>query len=243
MKSYCLLIVSLGMALLMSESATAETLQALLTTDTESGSVQYELPGTTDFQKLAFKASVKVPEGTTIKTGANGIAKIVVFPGGNLLVMPNTTMILSAQSVKTQGNAISNRKARIDLTVGTVKALLNRNEGSASPIDFSIKTPNAVAAAKGTKYIVVRIGLYTYVKIIAGTVSVNGTVDGTAGEIVVIGPDGTPKLELITELPQNVQDALNDAGNTVYSTYDTFHGSNNQTINVIDTSTVNSNPR
>jgi hypothetical protein len=238
MKLSFLLMVSLVLVLLVPGLASAEPLQALISTDTETGSVQYEMPGSTVFQILAFKASVKVPEGTLIKTGANGIAKIEVFPGGHLLVMPNTSMVLSSQSVHTQGNTISNRQARVDLTSGTIKALLNRKMGDASPIDFAIKTPNAVAAAKGTTYIVCRIGQTTYVYVTNGTVTVNGTVQANVGNVVVIGPDGTPSVRPITALPQDVQDDLTSATNTVYSTFQTFPGSNNQTVNPVDGTVV-----
>jgi hypothetical protein len=198
----------------LSSAADAEPFEATVTTDTESGSVKYELPGTTTYKDLAWKATVKVPVGTIVKTTSDGVAKVDIFPGGRMLVLPGSSFKVASLSVQTAGDTIAKRQGRIDLDAGTLKVLLSHKGENSSPIDFSIKTPNGVAAAKGTKYVDCYVGGVTYVQVIDGTVYVKGTVNGILvypGQIAEITPEGLVKLVAFASLPPGVQISLSQA--------------------------------
>jgi len=190
-------------------AASAEPFEATITTDTGSGSVKYELPGATTYTDLAWKAIVKVPAGTLVETTPDGVAKVDIFPGGRMLVLPSSTFKVSSLRLTTAGDTITKRQARIDLETGTLKTLLSHKGGNTSPIDFSIKTPTGVAAARGTKYVVTVVGGITYVEVIEGTVDVNGTLV-LSGQIVEITPKGVLPVNL-GNLPAAVQVDLSQA--------------------------------
>ena len=190
--------------------ALAEPYQATLTTNTETGSVSYELPGTTVFKDLAWKETVNVPVGTVVKTASAGTAKVDIFPGGRMLALPNSSFKVNSLSVQTAGDAITKRQARIALETGTLKTLLSHRGGNTSPINFAIKTPTGVAAARGTKYVVCVVKGITYVEVIEGTVDVNGTLVDP-GQIAEITSQGVVDLVTYGDLPSDVQGDLSQA--------------------------------
>jgi hypothetical protein len=196
----------------------AETTVAMLTSNTDTGTVTYKVPGAADFAVLKWKDTVKAPVGTVVKTNDSGIARIDIFPGGKVVVMPNSTATIEADKVTQQGDTISGRSGEIDLQDGEVKSLLSHRGAYTSPIDFSIKTPTCVAAAKGTKYIVFYDAKtnITYVLVITGDVLVGG-LNVTDGELAAIGSNGIGKLIGMTDVPPSIRDDLN-AGVTITTT-------------------------
>jgi|GEM_PF-2406988 len=197
--------------------AQAEPAKAVITSD--GGTVEYALPNSTDFKKLEFKGKLDLPEGSTIRTGKEGVAGISPFPGAILTLAPNSEINLSAISGAFDADKNAKRQADIKLSEGTLRAVLNRKADGGSPIDFKIKTSYCVAAARGTKYVVVNIGGKTYIKVKDGTVTGTGangnSVDLTNNSGVgVCGPDGKITIVPLDQLPPEVQQAL-DAGETI----------------------------
>jgi hypothetical protein len=203
-------LVLAGLFTLVSVAAQAEPTQATLTTDSTTGSVKYRLPGATTFKDLGWEATVKIPNGTVVKTTKDGIAQIEVFPGGKVVVMPNATFTVSNLDVETQGDKVTKRSGKIDLADGTLKALLSHKGQNTSPIDFSVKTPTCVAAARGTKYVVAEVGGVTYVEVIEGTVTAGGISIGP-GQVGAVGGTGVGTLIGVSDLSPDVVAALNAA--------------------------------
>jgi hypothetical protein len=186
-------ITIIGLLTIFSISAQAEPTMATLTTNSSTGSVKYELPGTTTFKDLGWKDTVKVPSGTIVKTTSDGIAQVELFPGGKMVVLPGASFTVSNLNVETQGDKITKRTGKIDLADGVLKALLSHKGDNTSPIDFSVKTPTCVAAARGTTYIVAVVDGVTYVEVISGTV-LTGGISVTAGQVASVGGNGIATL-------------------------------------------------
>lgn len=192
-----------GLFILLSVAVRAETTLATLTTDSSAGSVKYQVPGASTFKNLGWMEVVKVPSGTIVKTNSDGIGHLEVFPGGKLVIMPNTTMTIGNLGVDTQGDKISKRSGQINLAIGTLKALLNHRGDNTSPIDFSVKTPTCVAAARGTKYVTVVVDGITYVDVIEGTVNAGGINIGQ-GDVGYVGTNGKGVITPPDKLPPGV---------------------------------------
>lgn len=90
----------------------------------------------------------KVSVGTTIKTGADSRAVIVITPRSAIRVSANSEVLIEVVD-----ETASPKKVTIDLKDGSLGALLKPN--AASELDFRVRTPSGVAAARGTFYAVV----------------------------------------------------------------------------------------
>jgi hypothetical protein len=159
---------------------------------------------------LGWKDTVKVPNGTIVKTTKDGIAQVSVFPGGIMVVLPGATFTISNLDVETQGDKITKRTGKIDLADGTLKALLSHKGQNTSPIDFSVKTPTCVAAARGTQYVVAIVDGVTYVEVMSGTVTAGG-LSITPGQVGAVGGTGVGTLIGSGDVPPAVQVVLNAA--------------------------------
>ena len=113
-----------------------------------SGQVEWLEPGSQVFKPLAKGAML--PVGSSIKTGKDGEAIIVAVPGAAIRVAPSTLLTLGENDFAKDGDKVTSRQATIDLHAGTVSALIQHNERDVT--DFKIKTPQGVAAARGTFY-------------------------------------------------------------------------------------------
>jgi hypothetical protein len=93
-----------------------------------------------------LKVGDKVVVGSTVKTGANSAAIIVITKDAAVNMTANTETLVEAvdETVPDQP------KVLLDLKNGTMGALIN--PAAKGKIDFRIKTPSGVAAARGTFY-------------------------------------------------------------------------------------------
>lgn len=132
------------------------------------GWVEFALPGSEEFRPL--RPSMKLPHGTTVKTsqGANAIVRVV--PGAAMEIAENTTVVIDGMEFEKEGEKVMKRKARIQLSEGTVSALLDHRDPKAT--DFRIETPQGSAAARGTFYGVSVVDGQTYVSVQKGKVGI-----------------------------------------------------------------------
>ncbi|MBI4026853.1 MAG: FecR domain-containing protein [Verrucomicrobia bacterium] len=133
-----------------------------------SGTVEYALPGETGFKPL--KADQTLPMGTTVQTGKSGRAVIVTLPGAAIRMEGSSKVVLSELDFEKSGEKVTSRKAMIDLQSGTVSALISKNDPQTT--DFRIKTPQGVAAARGTFYAVTVEGDKAHVAVKEGKVGI-----------------------------------------------------------------------
>ena len=90
--------------------------------------------------------------GTTIRTGANGVALVLTVPGAAIRVESKSEIVLNELEFEKAGGKIVKRKAALDLKSGTISALIEKNDPETT--NFTIKTPQGVAAARGTFFAV-----------------------------------------------------------------------------------------
>lgn len=96
----------------------------------------------------ALAAGAVVATGSTVTTGAGARAVIVMTPRSAIRVGENSTVVIE-EVVETA----TPPKVTLDLKDGSLGALLK--PGAGAEMDFKIKTPSGIAAARGTYYAVV----------------------------------------------------------------------------------------
>ena len=141
------------------------------------GSVQTAPPGSTKF--AAVTPGTKLPSGTTIKTGPDSEAIIVPTPGSAIRLDENTTLEIDGMSFeKDKSNNVTERKAVLNLTSGTVTSLIDHSTPAVT--DFTVRTPQGAASARGTFYAVTVKDGQTYLKVEEGKVGVTSTAKPAA---------------------------------------------------------------
>ena len=95
-----------------------------------------------------LKAGDKVVVGSTVTTGADSRAVIVMTTQSAIRVAANSEVVINQLD-----NSETEPKVLLDLKSGSLGALLKPD--AEVSMDFKIKTPSGIAAARGTYYAVV----------------------------------------------------------------------------------------
>jgi hypothetical protein len=133
-----------------------------------AGTVEYAAPGG-GYQAVA-RGDI-LAEGTTVRTGPGSRAVIVAGPGAAIRIGPGSTVILSNLALEQAlAGATSADDMLIDIKEGTVSALIDRAKQPGA--NFQVRTPQGVAAARGTIYAVTVRGNRSYAKVQRGTVRI-----------------------------------------------------------------------
>lgn len=96
----------------------------------------------------ALAAGATVAVGSSVTTGAGARAVIVMTPKSAIRIGENSTVVIE-EVIETA----TPPKVTLDLKDGSLGALLK--PGAGAEMDFKIKTPSGIAAARGTYYAVV----------------------------------------------------------------------------------------
>lgn len=94
---------------------------------------------------VAVEKGDKVAVGTTIRTGPDSRAVVVITPRSAIRIAENSEVL-----IETVDEAASPSDVTIHLKEGSLGALLKPN--AAAELDFKVRTPSGVAAARGTFY-------------------------------------------------------------------------------------------
>ena len=92
---------------------------------------------------VAVEKGDRVSVGATIITGAGSRAVVVITPRSAIRISENSEVVIT-----TIDETASPSDVMIDLKEGSLGALLKPN--AASELDFKVRTPSGVAAARGT---------------------------------------------------------------------------------------------
>jgi hypothetical protein len=92
---------------------------------------------------VAIKAGDKVAIGSTITTGAGARAVVVITSRSAIRIAENSEVVLEVID-----ETVLPKKVTVDLKDGSLSALLKPN--AAGELDFQVRTPSGVAAARGT---------------------------------------------------------------------------------------------
>lgn len=113
----------------------------------------------------ALKAGDVVAVGSKVTTGAQSRAVIVMTTQSAIRIAENSDVTIEAID-----EAAAQPKVRLDLKSGSLGALLK--PGQDKPMDFQIKTPSGIAAARGTYFAVVVEGGKGYAQVKEGKVEI-----------------------------------------------------------------------
>ncbi|HEY0256103.1 MAG TPA: FecR family protein, partial [Candidatus Methylacidiphilales bacterium] len=149
------------------------------------GDVQVALPSApTSF--TAAKEGMTIPNGSVVKTGADGTAA-VLFGGVN-----SARLIPNSEAAVQQTLASQVRSTEVDLHSGAVFSKVGLRPGEKQ--DYQVHTPFGVAAAKGTDFVSVALPARTDVWIAQGIVQ----LDKPDGKVVgTVSSTGTGGLKII----------------------------------------------
>ena len=111
-----------------------------------------------------------LPIGCTVRTGDGGSAVLATTPGSAINIGSDSVLRINDLAFAKSGSAVTERKARLQLTSGVVSAMIDPSTPKIT--DFKIQTPQGVAAARGTFYAVIIARGKTYVSVDHGKVGV-----------------------------------------------------------------------
>ena len=163
--------ILLGCGNLSADTVTATVYQV-------SGLAESAAPGSASFAPLTVGEAL--PQGTTVRTGADGKLVLTVTPGSAINVGPNSKLKLNALAFAKTGDAVTQREAHIELTSGVVTALIDPSTPKIT--DFQIQTPQGGASARGTFYAVAVYNGKTYVSVKEGHVGAGAAQNSKAGK-------------------------------------------------------------
>ena len=133
-----LLTTSIGL-LTTSTSATAQTPVATITSLT--GQVGIERGG----NAVVPAVGAYLDQGDRITTGSDGRISLVFTDNSEMEVGESTVSTIDEHGAGPTGAV----RTRIGLLSGVVRSIVNATAG---PADFSVRTPNAVSAVRGTRF-------------------------------------------------------------------------------------------
>ena len=132
------------------------------------GRVEAAAPGSKEMAPI--REGQKLAPGTTIVSSANGEAVILTSPGAAIHVQPSSRLVLQLNEFSSENGKITNRKTVVDLQDGTLSALISKNDPKTTR--FEVRTPQGVAAARGTFFGVTVQGDEAFVAVKEGKVGV-----------------------------------------------------------------------
>ncbi|MEO0453133.1 MAG: FecR family protein [Verrucomicrobiota bacterium] len=150
-----------------------------------------------------IQAGDSIPEGSQLTTGPSSTVVASPFPGAVVQIQQNTNIAFSSSKYEKASSSSDKNEFKAYLTNG---GILNAIKGlDPSEVDFEIRTPQGVAAARGTVFAVYTDGIRTLVVTGEGTVLVvtqdgTFTLDLNSGNKVVLTDDQGNEIE---EFPAN----------------------------------------
>jgi hypothetical protein len=156
-----------------------------------TGEVYLAPPGTDPVSMMssghrppALKSGDAIPEGSTLHTAPNSTAILTLFPGTAITVEPNTQVTFTnLQFRKSPPAGEAGKEAHMDLKTGGI--VFRIEEKDRKNMDFQIRTPLAVAAARGTKGRVIHLNNTTIIFMNEHVVVAKSPIPNSGMEIVV----------------------------------------------------------
>jgi len=132
-----------------------------------TGTAQFAPPDSVSFKPL--KVGQVLPVGSTVRTGDGGKVILQTTPGSAVQVGDNSILKITELAFQKSGGAVTQRKARLELTSGIVNVLVDPSTPNVT--DFKVQTPDGALVARGTCYTVVVKNGRTYSTVDEGKIS------------------------------------------------------------------------
>ncbi len=145
-----MVLVGLLVVLVSATFAQAQSSAATAQIRTLTGQVEIQRKGETQWTPAVVGA--RLAEGDNIRAHAGGSAVLDLPEGSTLFVAENSRVVVTKLEVDSQNQA---RNILFHLVVGKVRALVSKASITlvrARQSNFTISTPTAVAAARGTDF-------------------------------------------------------------------------------------------
>lgn len=181
-------------------SALAQTQTTEATVHRVTGAATVTLP---DGSTVALTQGMKVPQGATITTGADGDVYLESHAGYVTSIKKDSVVTLDEISVTSENGQVKEEKTMLDLKSGNLVAKLDPKKKSVN--NYQVRTPKGVAAARGTTFTVQYKGGTYAIAVVDGVVTITppagaglvGTGKGlqvNAGQLLVT-EGGTPSYQ------------------------------------------------
>ena len=158
----------LGFLIVFVVTAATSAFATDATVKSVQGRVEASAPGSKEMAPI--REGQKLAPGTTIVSSANGEAVILTSPGAAIHVQPSSRLVLQLNEFSSENGKITNRKTVVDLQDGTLSALISKNDPKTTR--FEVRTPQGVAAARGTFFGVTVQGDEAFVAVKEGNVGI-----------------------------------------------------------------------
>ncbi|MBL9218113.1 MAG: FecR domain-containing protein [Opitutaceae bacterium] len=177
----------------LATSALAQTTQTQATVARVTGAATVTLP---DGSTTPLTAGMKVAQGSTITTGADGDVYLESHAGYVTSIKHDSVVAVDEISVITEGGQVKEERTMLDLKSGNLVAKLDPKKKAVN--NYQVRTPKGVAAARGTVFTVMFRGRSYAVAVVNGEVSIAPTEaymsDGVLQSIV----GGTDSASTVT---------------------------------------------
>ncbi len=211
-------LASLLVALVgLGTSALAQTQTTEATVQRVTGAANVTMP---DGSTVALTQGMKVPQGATITTGADGDVYLESHAGYVTSIKKDSVVKVDEISVTSENGQVKEERTLLDLKSGNLVAKLDPKKKSVN--NYQVRTPKGVAAARGTTFTVgYKGGIYT-IAVINGAVTITpssgvlGYVDAGSGGGLTVGAgqlfandaDGTDISGDVSRIENRVNDAV-----------------------------------
>ncbi len=161
-------LVLLFTALLgLTASAFAETQITQATVARVTGAATVTLP---DGSTVALTEGMKVPQGATIKTGADGDVYLETHKGYVTSIKKDSEVGVDELSVQSEGGKVTAEVTTLNLKSGNLVAKLDPSKKAVN--QYAVRTPKGVAAARGTIFTMSYKNQKVTIAVVNGVVSV-----------------------------------------------------------------------
>jgi hypothetical protein len=200
------LIVSLLLTFVgMVSTALADTTQKQATVASVTGNATVTMPdGTT----AVLAAGMKVPQGATINTGADGDVLLESHAGYVTSIKKNSIVLVEEISVTANNGKVVKENTTLDLKGGNLVAMLDPKKKAVN--NYQVRTPKGVAAARGTVFtITVQYGTSTVsIAVVNGSITVTSTDKASSQSLTVNAGQVTSDGQAVTALNESQAELL-----------------------------------
>lgn len=172
----CFLASLVGLA----SAGLAQTVSTQATVARVTGMATVTLP---DGNTVVLTAGMKVPQGATITTGIDGDVYLESHAGYVTAIKAGSVVAVEEISITTENGRVKEEKTLLDLKSGDLVAKLDPKKKAVN--NYQVRTPQGVAAARGTTFTVQFRGGSFAIAVVDGAVSITQT--GGAPQFVGAG--------------------------------------------------------
>jgi hypothetical protein len=142
-----------------------------------------------DGSSQPLTTGMKVPQGATVTTGADGDVFLQTHQGTIAVLKADTTVVVDELSVTTSKGKVTEEKTVINLKSGNLVSGLDPAKKKVN--NYQVRTPKGVAAARGTTFVST-----VTITTVNGAVTYNVSVSTSTGAVTMTPVDGGASISI-----------------------------------------------